>query len=96
MSLHRNESSSQKTASIAGFDAYFKENDDLSRERLTVFTQVSSEPNVKLNPEFVFKGKGTRTTLNPLKVSSFSGHLKSHRLDHMLRTVETMPTRFHT
>ena len=29
-----------------------------SRERLTAYTQVSSEPNVEFNLEFVHKGKG--------------------------------------
>ena len=31
----------------------------LSRERVTVFTQVSSDPKIELTPEVIFKGKGT-------------------------------------
>lgn len=58
--LHRNESLSQ---SITSFDAYVKENYDLSRERVTVFAKASKDPNVKLKPGFVFKEKSTRTTL---------------------------------
>ena len=65
MPLHRNESSGQKTLNIKGLDTFVKENHMLSRERVTAYTQVCSDPNVTLQPEFVFKGKGTRTKLNP-------------------------------
>ena len=58
-------SSSEKALSIAGYDTYVTGNYSLSRERVTVFTQVSSYPKVLVNPEFVFKGKETRTVLNP-------------------------------
>ena len=37
----------------------------LSRERATCFTQLCSDPKVDLKPEFVFKGKVTRTHLTP-------------------------------
>ena len=60
MPLHRNESSQQKTLSFKGKDTFVEENYMLFRDRVTVFTQVSSEKNI-LDPEFVFKGKGTRT-----------------------------------
>ena len=49
MPLHRNESSTQKTLNFTGMDTYVKENYNLSRERVTVFTQVCSTPDVKLN-----------------------------------------------
>ena len=65
MPLHRNESSSPKPLSFTGMDTYVRENYNLSRERVTVFTQVSSDPDITLKPEFVFKGKGTRTCLHP-------------------------------
>lgn len=65
MPLHRNESSSQKTLNFTGIDTYVKENYNLSRERVTVFTQLCSDPSVPLKPEFVFKGNGTRTVLHP-------------------------------
>ena len=61
MPLHRNESSQQKTLSFKGEDTFVEENYMLFRDRVTVFTQVSSEKNIILDPEFVFKGKGTRT-----------------------------------
>ena len=65
MPLHRKESSTQKILNFADMDAYVKENYNLSCERVAVFTQVSSSSNNNLNPEFVFKGKGTRTKLDP-------------------------------
>ena len=46
MSPYRNESSEQATLS-------FK-----NHERVTVFTQVASNENIKLVPEFVFKDTG--------------------------------------
>ena len=58
MPLHRNESCSLKTMNIKNLDVYVKENYMLSRERVTCFTQFSSDKKIKLNPEFVFKGKG--------------------------------------
>ena len=65
MPLHRNESVSQKTLSLKSEDVFVKENYMLSRERVTCFTQLCSDPKVQLKPEFMFKGKGTRTHLTP-------------------------------
>ena len=70
MPLH-NKSSSAKTLSITGYDTYVKENHGLSREQVTVFTQVSSDLKVLVNPRFVFKGKGTCTVLNPSPAGLF-------------------------
>ena len=39
-------------------DTCVKENYNLSRERATVFTQVSSDPSASFIPELVFKLKG--------------------------------------
>ena len=64
MPLHRNESSQQKTLAFKGEDTLVKENHMLSRERVTVFTQVTNKESIKLDPEFVFKGKGTRTKVS--------------------------------
>ena len=55
MPLHRNESSSQKTLNFTGMDTYVKENYNLSGEQVTVFTQVSSDPDLTLKPEFVLQ-----------------------------------------
>ena len=65
MPLRRNESAGQKTLSFTGETTFVKENYMLSQERITVFTQVSSGKSYPLPlPEFVFKGKRTRITLN--------------------------------
>ena len=96
MPLHRNESSSQKTLNIKGYDTYVKENNSLSRKRITAFTQVSSDPSIIVKPEFVFKGKGTRTVLNPPEGIKFHWAPKgSYRLDQMLATISNLPNRHH-
>ena len=70
--LHRNESAPQKTLNFTGRDTYVKENYNLSRERITVFTHLCSDPGVILKPEFLFKGKGTHTVLHPPKGIKFN------------------------
>ena len=50
-----------KKHSLSKERTFVEENYMLFRDRVTVFTQVSSEKNIILDPEFVFKGKGTRT-----------------------------------
>ena len=57
MPLHRNESSPQKTLNFTGMDTNVKENYNLYRERVTVFTQVSSDPDLTLKPEFFSREK---------------------------------------
>ena len=64
MLLHRNKNASQKTLTFKGLDTYVKENSMLSREKETVFTQISFDSTIYLKPEFVFKGKSMRTKLN--------------------------------
>ena len=39
----------------------------LSRERVTCFTQLSSDPKIELKSEFVFKDKATQAHLTPPK-----------------------------
>ena len=56
MPLHRNESASQKTLFLVAEDVFVKENYMLSRERVTCFTQLCSDPKVQLKQEFS-KGK---------------------------------------
>ena len=58
MPLHRNESCSQKTLNLKNQDVFVKENYMLSRERITFFSQISTDENMELGMEFVFKGKG--------------------------------------
>ena len=69
MPLHRNEISQQKTITFKNEDAFVKENHSLSRERVTVFTQVSSTKDISLRPEFIFKGKETRTKIDVTNVN---------------------------
>ena len=85
MPLHRNESHSQKTMSNTGQETFVKENYMLSRERVTAYTQLSTEQDVKFKPEFVFKGQGKRVKLNPPDGAHFQWAVKgSYRLEHML------------
>ena len=95
MPLHRNESATQKTLNFTGFDTYVKENYTLTRERVTVYTQVASDSSIKLLPEFVFKGKGTRTKVNPPANMKYQWAPKgSYRLEQMLKTISHLPNRF--
>ena len=55
MPLHRNASASQKTLSLKSEEVFVKEKYMLSRERVTCFTQLCSDPKIELKPEFVFK-----------------------------------------
>ena len=55
--IFRNESAGCKTVALKDEEYTFvKENHMLSRERVTLFTQVSSQSTIKLKTEFVFKG----------------------------------------
>ena len=62
MPLPRNERSKQATLAFKNLETFVKENTHLSRERVTVFTQVATDENIKLLPEFDFKGTGKRPT----------------------------------
>ena len=91
MPLHRNESSKEKTINFSGQSqsVFVKENHMLSRERVTVMTTISSSNSVQPPLEFVFKGKGTRTKLNPPDRVTFQWAEKgSYRVEHMVKFVE--------
>ena len=96
MPLHRNENASQKTLSFTGETTYVKENYMLTRERITVLTQVSSDTSNPLPlPEFAFKGKGIGTKLNhPPGIKSHWAPKGSYRLNTMLDTIANLPNRF--
>ena len=95
MVLHRNESSSQKTLTLTGMYTYVKEKYNLSRELVTVFIQFYKNPSVTLKPEFVSKGKGTRTELHPPEVIKFNWAPKRfYCLEQMLRTISNLPNKF--
>ena len=94
MPLHRTESASQKTLSIKGCYTYVKDNYTLSRESVTAFTQVSSDPSTVVRPEFVFKGKGIRTHLSPPDgIKYYWAPKGSYRLGQMLATIFNLPSR---
>ena len=77
--------------SKAGF---VKENYMLSRKRVTCFTQLCSDLKVYLKPEFVFKGKGTRTYLTPLQGVNYQQALKgSYRIEQILDMIKQLPNR---
>ena len=87
MPLHRNERLTQKTLNFVDMDAYVKENYNLSRERVTAFTQIYAE--------FAFKGKGTRNKLDPPDGIKFNWAPRgSYRLDQMLKTISNLPNKF--
>ena len=72
-----------------------KKNYMLSRERATVFTQTSSDSSIDLKPEFVSKGKGTRTKLNPPSGIKFQWYESgSYRIDQLKQTIMNIPNRF--
>ena len=60
MSFYRNEPSGQATLSFKNENVFVKKNNHLSRERVTVFTQIAIDGGVDLYLEFVFKGTGKR------------------------------------
>ena len=85
MPLHRNESACQKTLSLKSEETFVKENHMPSRERVTCFTQLCSDPKVDLKLEFVFKGKGTRTHLTPPEGVNYQWAPKgSYRIEQIL------------
>ena len=100
MPLHRNERSSQKTLNFKGEETFVKENHVLSRERVTGFTQVSSDSKF-YTPEFKggrlkVKGKGTRMKINVEEDIKFQWSPSgSYRLDQLLETISNLPNRYH-
>ena len=96
MALYRTESSSWKTLNLNGYEMYVRKNYNLSRERVTVFTQVSNDPTLNWKSEFFFKGKGTRTKINSADGMQYQWAPKNpYRLKHMLKTIENLSNCFH-
>ena len=59
--------------------AFVKENHHLSRECVTVFTQIASNENIQLVLEFVFKGNGKRPPNScHLQEHTINGQTKIH------------------
>ena len=69
------------------------------RERVTVYTQYSSEPDSYFEPQFVMKGQGKTKAMKEVQENAPEGVLVqwaergSYRLEHMIKTVETLPNR---
>ena len=86
MPLHLKKCSNIKITNFSGQspNTYVKENHILSRERITVMITVAFTEKKTPNMKFVFKGKGTRTKLNPTPNVTVQWTLKgSYRLQHM-------------
>ena len=59
-----------------------------------MYTQVANGSSIKLLPEFVFKGKGTRTKVNAPENMHYQWAPKgSYRLEEMLKTIFYLPNR---
>ena len=94
MPLHRNECSQQKTLNFKGEETFVKENHILSRERVTFYTQVTSDSQF-VTPKIIFKGKGTCTKVNVANDIHFQcSPSGSYRLEHMLKTISHFSNRF--
>ena len=95
MTLHRNESSQEKTLSFkeAVQTTYVKENNSLPRERVTVMTSLASEKSLSApNLEFVFKRVEKRVKLNPPSDVTLQWPSKgSYRLEHVIKFCEQVP-----
>ena len=69
----------------------------LSRERMTVYTQYSSEPDMYFEPQFVMKGQGKTKAMKEVQENAPEGVLVqwaergSYRQEQMLKTIETLP-----
>uniref|UniRef100_A0A0L8GRU9 Histone-lysine N-methyltransferase SETMAR n=1 Tax=Octopus bimaculoides TaxID=37653 RepID=A0A0L8GRU9_OCTBM len=89
MPLHQNEISEHATLSFRNRDTFVKENYHLSKECITVFTQVNNDAKINLIPKSVFKRTGK---ILPL-LNQWSPKV-SYRLEQLFCTVENLPNRF--
>ena len=96
MPLHRNESSRQKTMNTKNEDVFVREDYMKSRDRISVLTLISTDQNMELPMEFVFKGVGTRTTITPpdgKNVKYQWSDSGSYKEKHMLEAISHLPMR---
>ena len=93
---HRIEMNQVGKQHLVKHEAFVRENHNLSRERVTVFTQISSNGNIQLVPEFVFKGTGKRRPklTPPLETHYQWTDKSSYRLEQLLETFKHLPNRF--
>ena len=67
----------------------------LSRERVTCFTQLCSDPKIELKPEFLFKSKGTRTHFTSPKGIHYQWAPKGfYQIEQILGMIDKLPNRF--
>ena len=94
MPSHRNESADQKTMTFKNSETFVRENHHLSRERATVFTQISSDGTIFM-PEYVFKGSGKRppTLKTPERMHYQWAPKGSYRLEQMVETIKRLPNK---
>ena len=94
MPIHFNEVSGEKTLNLKGEDTSTKERYLDNRSRSTVMTHVSSDPEMYIEPQFVFKGKGIRAKVNPPEgILAQWAEKGSYRLPQLLKTIEKLPNR---
>ena len=81
-----------KSLNIKNTINYVKENYMLSRERMTVYTQYSSEPNMYFEPQFICKGKGKIAKVDPPEgVFAQWSDSGSYKEEQMLKTIDQLP-----
>ena len=63
---------------------------------MTAFTQISSHPEIKIPPEFVFKGKGVCVKLSAQENVHFQwSDNGSYPLEQLKKSIDNFPNRFH-
>ena len=73
MPSYLNNSTGSKTLTLTDDEYTFvKENHKLDRERVTVMTQVSSDPSIKLPTDFCFKGAAPSS--RKLNIKKYEGY----------------------
>ena len=75
--LHRNEPNGQATFNFKNHEAFVKENHHLSRERVTIFTQIASNENVSLSHNIHLKALAN--------VQRSSRHLQEHNINGLIK-----------
>ena len=77
------------------FTRWLERERERERERVIVYTQVANDSSIKLLPEFVFKGKGTRPKVNASENMHYQWASKGYYLlEQMLKTISHLPNRF--
>ena len=95
MIFHCDESASQKTLNFTGYNTYVKENYTSSREKMTIYIQVTNEFSIKLLSGFLFKAKRTRTKVaSPESMHYQWAPKRSYRIEQLLKGISHLRNRF--